>query len=850
MQTEEKAAAKAGETKPMSLQDLGLEDETTPAEKAKANSVTGESKIIERSDGVKIEQKSFINPEDAVEKPKLKVPRPETVQKTSAEMQTQHLAGDTRPVISISGHQPAKSEYQDAHVINGKPKDENAHALTEDEQKEAAVRMAGLTKGDDLQRQNDQLTVIGNLDQIAPRKKVENPIRKTFNKLHDMADKGIQRTEDELMAVGGRIEEAKEKYVESRYATLMERAKHSPNLKKKIEYYQQIMETDPTFDGSTDYMKKGYILFKVANDTSIGITDKSFGLAPESIKGHRRSSAENARTVQKIEDKANDTSSSIGDDPNHVILGDNVADDLPVRKIDDPISTTKEDPIDPIIKPDDIVDQASTQEDKADPVVAESVASDAWDDDIPTRSSDGTFVDESPIKKDPVVEEKEEASAPQPAVEEAKEPETKQELDITKEPAHIPEVDVKISELERGLVQPDESLSEEFRDQDPEEVIEEEMSETMRIYGLSEEDFRTMEMDYLKEVSRLIGGENKISDISKIASGSTLNLNAALKLMATQQAHSSSPRRMRSIWPLMFTGIPAEVTAFSGQELVQFNEDIEAFVSTQAHPTPDPTMAQLRSVFTLLHSHFANPNKGDLNTWLHKISANDFFGLVFSQYNAHFGHTNYLSYQCPKHGCSKLFLEKKPIMDMITFPNDKVKERFNAIMRKDTVLTHLYKTEPVPINEYFAVSFRTPSLYTMSFEPASLSKEFKEKHSQIVGMLPLIDRFWVIDNRNGGKKHPIDFGVVEKDLGKTVERKVNGILKIMTTFNMDQRAIIYGEYLKVIKNMQYEDVSYQLPATKCPVCGTEIPAEPADPINLLFMRARLSIEAASTPALL
>ena len=838
MQNETKAA-KVAETKPMSLQDLGLEDETTPADKA-----AGDTKVFKRADGVKIEQKSFINPEDAIEKPKLKIPRPETVKRTSTEMQTQHLAGDTKPVISIEGHQPAKTEYQDTYVTSGKPKDDQAYALTKEEQQQASVKMAGLTKGDDIQRQNEELTIVGNIEDIAPRRKVENPIRKTLNNLHDMADKGIQRTENELMAVGGRVEEAKEKYVESRYITLMNRAKNSPNLKKKIEYYQQIMETDPTFDGATDYMKKGYILFKVANDTSIGITDKSFGLAPESIKGHRRTSVEAAKSVQRMEEQAN--SSSSDEDPNRVILGDNAGDDLPVRKLSDSLDEdSKGEEVGTVIKPtEDVYGKAEKEIDMS----TENADAMDWDVDIPTRSSTAPDLPAVDGKTDESVSEK------LPTVDEVKQDER---LDtdpsistLAQENTVSPAAEVKSSELENGLIQPDETLDEELAIKDVEDSAEEEMSETMRIYGLSEEDFRNMERDYLKQVTALIRGEDHVSDISNIASGGMVNLNTALKLMASQQASSSAPRKMRSIWPLMFTGLPVEVTAFSGQEMVQFNEDLDAFVSTQAHPTPEPTMAQLRSVFSLLYHHCVNPSKGDFNTWLHKISANDFFGLIFSQYNAHFGHTNYLSYQCPKHGCAKLFLEKKPIMDMVTFPNDKVKERFHAILRKDTVPTNLYKTEPVPINEYFAVSFRTPSIYTMSFEPASLSKEYRDKHAQVVNMLPLIDRFWIIDHRNGGKKHPIDFGVVANDLEKTVMRKVNGILKIMTTLNLDQRAIIYGEYLKVIKNMQYEDVSYQLPATKCPVCGTEIPAEPADPISLLFMRARLSIEAASTPALL
>jgi hypothetical protein len=188
-------------------------------------------------------------------------------------------------------------------------------------------------------------------------------------------------------------------------------------------------------------------------------------------------------------------------------------------------------------------------------------------------------------------------------------------------------------------------------------------------------------------------------------------------------------------------------------------------------------------------------------------------------------------------------------MDMVSFPNDKAKERFEKIKRGEAVLSGLYKTPPVAINEYFAISFAVPSIYSMNFEPASLAKDFKKKYASVVGFLPMIDGVHVIDRRNN-KTHKIDFGVVKDNIEQTTVRKVRGIMKVMVQFNIDQRSKIYGEYLKVLKNMNGDDVSYHIPHTKCPVCQSDIPEYATDPIGALFMRARLSIEAASTPALL
>jgi hypothetical protein len=328
-----------------------------------------------------------------------------------------------------------------------------------------------------------------------------------------------------------------------------------------------------------------------------------------------------------------------------------------------------------------------------------------------------------------------------------------------------------------------------------------------------------------------------------------IRISAACVFMQ-QKREAPATQPLHVTWPLMHTGVPVVTTAFSGQELTQFIDDIQnGFIGDDNNPNPEPTVEQLMSIFSALYNHNVGRGKPSYFQWLKSISSADFNNLIFSQYVAQFEHNNYLSFQCPKKGCSRLFLEKKNIMDMISFPNEKTKERFEKIRKGESVLSGLYKTPPIPISEYFALSFAVPSIYSMNFEPASLSREFKSKYSSVVGFLPMLDSVYVIDQRSH-KYHKIDFGAVKNSIEKTTIRKVQGIMKVMIQFNIDQRSKIYGEYLKVIKNMTGDDISYHIPSTKCPVCQTEIAQYDTDPIGALFMRARLSIEAASTPALL
>ena len=860
MDAKENVTAKAaeGEKTPMSLADLGLEDEQTPAEKSEAQAKE-EHKTITRKDGVKIEQISAIDPKDAEEHPQMKVPRPENTKLTSYDMQTQHLKGDTRPSVSVKGNQPAKHEYQEGHVIPAHAKGtfakEQANAIDTVKQGEATVNMEGLTRGDDNNPkvESENYTIVSNVNDIAKNptrdKTVVPPIQRTLNHLHDLADKGIQRTENEMMAAGGRIDEAKEKYVESRYKTLMERSKQSPNLKKKIDFYLKAMETDPSFDGATDYMKKGYILFKVANDNSIGITDKSFGLAQESIKG-RRNSAEAAKNISETVEGANGDKY---DNENQVVLGnaDEYRNAIPVKSSDEVAAEKSSGTVGTVIQ---LEESAFNDLDKegddglyADQV-KENLSQEVLDPnkDIPINPNQNVPVSATITTSDAI------------AAETTKSPAVVVEPDVfNPDVTDDMRVEVGSSELERGLIEPDIPTDDIMLDEMNQEAKKVE-SEIERMYGVSDEKYRQMEIDYLRQAAKLLNINGDANSLINISEGGAVNLNTALKLFKQQDMASGSTRNLKATWPLMFTGMPAEMTAFSGQELTQFIDTLQSgFVPTEQNPNPQPSMAQLRSVFSALYNHFVNPGRPNFDGWLHQIASNDFYDLIFAQYKAQFHSNNYLAYQCPKRGCAKLFLEKKNIMDMVRFPDpdengkdSKVKERFEAILKKDSVMTNLYRTNPIPINQYFAMSFITPSIYSMSFEPASLSLNFKKKYEAVIGFLPMLDAVWIIDHRNGGKKHRIEFGVIPNDLEKTVMRKVNGLTKILSTFNVDQRSIIYGEYLKVVKNMQKEEISYQIPATKCPVCGTEIPAEITDPIGALFTRARLSIEAASTPALL
>ena len=286
-------------------------------------------------------------------------------------------------------------------------------------------------------------------------------------------------------------------------------------------------------------------------------------------------------------------------------------------------------------------------------------------------------------------------------------------------------------------------------------------------------------------------------------------------------------------WGLQFSGTPIEMTPLSGEELIMLSPN----------QTKYDTVAGLRTVFSIIWRHIINKNKPAFDVWLKQISDYDVDCLLFGVYVANFKDTNVITYECPNKKCKNAFVKKFPIEDMLVYPNDKIKEKFHKILKKDTEGTSLYKTHPIAINDNYAIGFITQSVYSNLFEPASLTEDFSKKFKPIIDIMPNIDTVYKIDSINRTLV-PISFGKSDT-LQKTVMRKVKALLQIMKRFTPDERAIVISEASKIAVNFNNDRIRYRLPETICPVCGEKIPEQIVTPLDLLFTRAQLPIIAAS-----
>ena len=725
------------EEKELTLEDLGLKNEPTPAETAAQPKVVN---TVETENGDKIQ----------IVKPNIDVSKVESEWKPD---EMTYIDKDNKAAVT-----------HDRKIIRPNLKNDKVRN----------DRNAGYQK---VSINSFAKTPVGS------KKKEENPIRKTLDGLYELADENIERTKQDLTRPGGRIDEAKHKYIDDRWALLQKRAKGSKSLRDHIKAIEDIMETDARFDGISEYLRKGYIIFKVAHDEGVGVNDETFGIETATREMKPRLSNEAAKEADSIIDQSEDNDDLLSNDK--FVIGEDVSSEIPFMEETDEeeevsmiteeenVETTK----DNVNIPEKTVEEVK----KAEPVAVKKVAK-VIEDNIPTKEE---------VKEDPDVNE------------------------------NIPTVDTTATTAS----DPSDLISIEGGEEEEENT---DLRETTDEEELTEEQKAVMRKDLKTQIISKLN-LNRTNDLEGFEiSSRPISLNASI-----DRDHKIE-EDLSVTWGLQYSGVAIEIAPFYGQELIKLNPEVTNF----------QTVAGLRTIFSLLYKHFTVKNKPKFETWLRQISDYDIDCMIFGAYYASFRDNNFLTYECPK--CHKAFIEKKDCKDMVVYPNDKVKERFASILKRDTVGTKLYKTKPIKINDKYAVGFVTQSIYSNMFEPAALSDDFKKKYATIINIMPNIDRVYRI-NYETHKLDPIMFGVIEGDITKTVQRKVKGLNTIISSFTPDERSLLIAEADKISRVFDADVIRYQIPSTVCPECGTKIKGIQESPLNLLFMRAQLPIVAASIP---
>lgn len=324
------------------------------------------------------------------------------------------------------------------------------------------------------------------------------------------------------------------------------------------------------------------------------------------------------------------------------------------------------------------------------------------------------------------------------------------------------------------------------------------------------------------EVKEKIQPIKKAYDLSKFSiSKKAVSISKVMK-MATQGNVNVAD------WVLYGAKRPFSATALSGPEILKLNPD----------NTNRNRLNTFRDMYRVIYDHILDANKPDFEVWLKQTRFIDMAHIYFGLYKATFGGSNFVNYSCPN--CGKIFLRDVSFEDMIVYADDKVKKEVQDMLKMDTTSASndSYEVDLVQVSNDYVFALRTPSIWNVIIETASLNDQFLEKHQDLIDVVAFIDTIYVIDEANE-TLIPIDTKPDPNDQAKTSARRVKAFYDVIRTLSSEDF------YLLRSKINGYDNdssaISYRIPATTCPECATAIPENTEmTPDGMLFTRHQLA----------
>lgn len=331
------------------------------------------------------------------------------------------------------------------------------------------------------------------------------------------------------------------------------------------------------------------------------------------------------------------------------------------------------------------------------------------------------------------------------------------------------------------------------------------------------EGFKNLKNDIL---NKIVNVSKRINTNGFVISKKSLSVTKAIKNRTGSKTLINEGR-----FPLMYTGRVFTASPLTGQELVSLERTDNGFTMHHAG---------------IFYNHDTNPYKPkSVVEWAKTICVLDLKYMYGAFYMANFGlGNNYLPYSCEDPACGHMFLSDNiDIKSMIKFPTKKSEDRYNKILK--TPLTEddstAIETAIVPINEYYAVGIKLPSLYNSVFELGNVNQEFIEKYSSVINTIMYIDTIYVIDS-DTQEFIPLDYKIYPGDLGKTFKSKIVAYSTIINKFDATDYDILYA-YINSI-SVDYE-VELVRPEITCTKCGKTIHETKLDLTSAVFLQRQL-----------
>lgn len=282
-------------------------------------------------------------------------------------------------------------------------------------------------------------------------------------------------------------------------------------------------------------------------------------------------------------------------------------------------------------------------------------------------------------------------------------------------------------------------------------------------------------------------------------------------------------------WVLPSAGRSISVSGLSGPEILKLNPE-------NSNRNRQNTF---RDMYRVIYDHIVDGNKPDFEVWLKQTRFVDMQHIYFALYMATFGGSNFLNYTCPK--CEKVFIKDVDFKDMVMYADDETKEKINCMLKQDTTShnSDSYDVELVQVSNSYVLGIKTPSIWNVIMETASLSEKFLDKYSDLIDMVSYIDSAYLIDEQNG-MLIPVNTKPDPNDMAKTAARRIKAMYDIIATLNSEE---FYALRSKINEHDEFatSKISYKIPETICPHCATKVPENRnVTPDNMLFMRHQLA----------
>ena len=336
---------------------------------------------------------------------------------------------------------------------------------------------------------------------------------------------------------------------------------------------------------------------------------------------------------------------------------------------------------------------------------------------------------------------------------------------------------------------------------------------------------------------------SKKLDISSFSvSKSVIPLNEAIRKAKKADNNPDTNGKRISSWPMIAANRPFFATPLQGS-------DMALMYSEENRRAGDSVITQDQA--KIIYEHDANPYKPNtLKAWSKTIPFYDIDSLFAAIYCSTMTGANYIPRYCSNQKCQYAFLtENIPITDMVNLDDENTKKKFEKIraMKPTPENSAAYESVISIINDKYAVGIKAPSLYTILYELNSISDAFREKYKAVINLIQFIDYIYVI-NQETNTLEPIGWKSYVGDDSKTYKSKIATYSKILR----DLSATEFGVLMSLITSMQNEVInsailSYRIPETKCPKCGSKIEQTETLARDLVFTRQRL-VDIATTPS--